>query len=228
MAVNNAELIKPLMHFDVDGDIYFIEIIRRGKDIGSTGERLIRDYHIHSIEQLDETMPEIAKICDENHARAYIRVNVRNIEDCNIYAQIEMLREQLTRNQTVRKAMKTGNMNTFLKDKLNRIRSATKIYGSVLGKYSSDDEKKWIIDIDTDQVNPEVPGMESVAAIADTYTKFINDCCEPLGVNKVLARIPSRTGMHLVTRGFNKSTFSAKYGKEKVMDDGITNLYIAD
>lgn len=230
--VDNFDIVRSLMHFEMDGDIYFLEILRRGKDHGETGERLIRDYHIHSFEQFDKLRPEIISQCESNGARAYIRLNQRNIEDANIHAQIEMLKEQLVRNQTIRKMRRTGNTNTLLHEKLNKMRSATKVYGSVLGQYSSEDRTtaKWIIDIDADHIVPFSP-LDSLDAIADNYALFIRDECEPKGLVKELARIPSKTGMHLVTRPFNMKPFCDRFGKDKngdsfVKSDGITNLYI--
>ena len=230
--VDNFDIVRSLMHFEMDGDIYFLEILRRGKDHGETGERLIRDYHIHSFEQFDKLRPEIISQCESNGARAYIRLNQRNIEDANIHAQIEMLKEQLVRNQTIRKMRRTGNTNTLLHEKLNKMRSATKVYGSVLGQYSSEDRAtaKWIIDIDADHIVPFSP-LDSLDAIADNYAQFIRDECEPKGLVKEIARIPSKTGMHLVTRPFNMKPFCDRFGKDKngdsfVKSDGITNLYI--
>ena len=235
MPVDNFDIVRSLMHFELDGDIYFLEVLQRGKDVGRTGERLVRDFHIHSFKQFDELRPEITALCDSHLARAYIRLNQRNIEDANIYAQIEMLREQLTRNQTVRKAIRTGNTNTILKAKMNKIRSATKIYGSVLGQYSSEprETSKWIIDIDPERVNPETPGMDTIEHVADTWSNFIREKCHPYGVEKELCRIPSKSGIHLVTRSFNIKEFSDVYGKDTsgdsfVKSDGITNLYIPD
>ena len=235
MPVDNFDIVRSLMHFELDGDIYFLEVLQRGKDVGRTGERLVRDFHIHSFKQFDELRPEITALCDSHLARAYIRLNQRNIEDANIYAQIEMLREQLTRNQTVRKAIRTGNTNSILKDKMNRIRSATKIYGSVLGSYSSEPRGtvKWIIDVDPERVEPGNPMMDTVEHVADTWSRYIDDHCHPYGVKKEICRIPSKSGIHLVTRSFNIKEFSDVYGKDTsgdsfVKSDGITNLYIPD
>jgi hypothetical protein len=235
MKVDNFDKVRSLMHFELDGDMYFVEVLQRGKDVGSTGERLVRDYHIHSLKQFDELRPEITGLCDSYKARAYIRLNQRNVEDANIYAQIEMLKEQLTRNQTVRKAIKTGNTNTILKAKMNKIRSATKIYGSVLGSYSSEPREtvKWIIDIDPERVNPEIPGMDTIENVADTWSAFIKEKCHPYGVEKELCRIPSKSGLHLITRSFNIKEFSDVFGTDTngdsfVKADGITNLYIPD
>ena len=235
MPVNNFDIVRTLMHFECDGDIYFLEIIARGKDVGTTGERLIRDYHIHSLDQLDELKPGIIGQCDMYSARAYIRLNQRNIEDANIYAQIEMLKAQLDRNRTYRKMLRTGNTNTVLHGKMNKLKSATKVYGSVLGQYSSEDRatSKWIIDIDADRVRPGEPGFGSVEEIADTYSAFIKDDCEQKGVDKEICRIPSRTGIHLVARPFNVKAFNDRFGKDAngdsfVKSDGITNLYIPD
>lgn len=233
--VDNFDIVRSLMHFELDGDLYFIELIRRGKDVGETGEHLIRDYHIHSFKQFDELRPEIIAMCDTHKARAYIRLNQRNIEDANIYAQIEMLKEQLTRNQTIRKAIRTGNTNTILHAKMNKIRSATKVYASVLGMYSSEPRNtdKWVTDIDTERVVPGKPGYDTIEHVADTWSKHMTEHCQPFGVVKELLRIPSRTGMHLVTRPFNIKDFADRFGKDKngdsfVNPDGITNLYIPD
>lgn len=235
MPIDNFDIVRQLMHFELDGDIYFLEVLRRGKDVGEHGEYLVRDYHIHSLEQFDKLRPEIIDLCNMYKARAYIRLNQRNTEDANIWAQIEMLKEQLTRNQTIRKAMRTGNTNTILHAKLNKIRSATKIYGSVLGMYSSEprESAKWIIDIDPERVEPGNPMMDSVERVADTWSKYIDEHCHPYGVKKELCRIPSRSGIHLVTRPFNIKEFSDVYGKDDngdsfVKSDGITNLYIPD
>lgn len=235
MEINNFDIIRNLMHFELDGDIYFLEVLRRGKDVGEHGECLIRDYHIHSFEQFDLLRPEIIALCDMYKARAYIRLNQRNIEDANIYAQIEMLKEQLTRNQTVRKAIRTGNTNTILKAKMNKIRSATKIYGSVLGMYSSEPREtaKWIIDIDPERVEPGNPMMDTVEHVADTWSRYIDEHCHPYGGKKEICRIPSKSGLHLVTHPFNIKEFSDVYGTDTngdsfVKTDGITNLYIPD
>jgi len=235
MPIDNYPIIRPWLHFDVEGDLYFVEIIRRGKDFGETGERLIRDYHLHSLEQFDEFMPEIRELCDKYGARAYLRLNLRNTEDANIYAQIEMLRDQLTRNQTIRKMLRTGNFNTAIRDKFNKIRSATKVYGSVLGQYSAEPREtvKWVIDIDADKIAPGDPKFDTLEHIADTYAKFIEESCDPKGCVKEVCRIPSRTGLHLVTRSFNVKPFCEMFGKDRngdsyIKTDGITNLYIAD
>ena len=235
MPVDNFDIVRSLMHFELDGDIYFIEVLQRGKDVGKTGEHVVRDYNIHSLKQFDELRSEIITLCDAHLARAYIRLNQRNVEDANIYAQIEMLKEQLTRNQTIRKAIKTGNTNTILKAKMNKIRSATKIYGSVLGSYSSEPREtvKWIIDVDPERVEPGNPMMDTVEHVADTWSRYIDDHCHPYGVKKEICRIPSKSGIHLITRSFNIKEFSDVYGTDTngdsfVKSDGITNLYIPD
>lgn len=238
MAVDNFDIIIPLMHFECPGDMYFIEIIRRGKDHGETGERLICDYHIRDFKQMEKRRAEIIERCEQNGARAYIRLNQRNVSDANIYAQIEMLNDQLVRNRTIRAAMRHGHMEK-IKNFPATYRSATKIYGSVLGKYSSEERPtmKWTIDIDTDRIIPGNPAMDSLEHIADTYSAFITSNCVYPGdsrtVEKEYCRIPSKTGLHLVTRPFYLGPFNEWFGKDKngdsyVKEDGITNLYIAD
>lgn len=53
---------------------------------------------------------------------------------------------------------------------------------------------------------------------------FINSL-EPFG-NKVLIELPTKSGIHLITKPFNLSTFSVKYPSISVHKDNPINLYI--
>ena len=233
--IDNSEAIRKLMHFECAGDVYFVEIMQRGKDIGDR-DHVIKDYHIHSIEHLDKVMPEIRELCRRYNARAMIRLNQRNTYDANIMTQIEMLAGQLTANKVFRKMVRTGKTNITMPS----VRSASNLYASALGKCVTEasDARKWIIDLDPDMVNSvTTTGVtlgSSLSEIADTFSQYIMNFCSQKGSEpRELCRLRSRNGIHMVTTTFRKDVFVSKFGKpanqhEFVMTDANTNLYIPD
>lgn len=82
--------------------------------------------------------------------------------------------------------------------KLNQTDFLGNLYNSVCGHHHSDKDKTWIIDIDE-----EDPIL--VEAI-ETATYNI----EPIG-NKIIAWVPTKNGLHLITKPFNSKVFGEKY-----------------
>ena len=207
--VDNFELIKPLLSFDKHGDFYFLQLLLRKKDgldvpNGSDNQRrLVRDYHITDAKQLDEWRDEIIRLCNETGARAYIRLNKRN------YKTIAMAYAQ----ETLKKAMKGEQFgNTY-----NEI-------NSVIGRYPEGHkgDKTWLVDIDD-----HAPDSPKVTAVKDIIAR-----CEPIGVEKVVATIPTRSGTHLIAKPFNLQRFNqlkqdelADDGEVAVLPDNPTILY---
>lgn len=232
--IDNSEAIRKLMHFECVGDVYFVEIQKRGKDTGTRDDKVVKDYHIHGLYHLDKVLPEIRELCHRYNARAMIRLNQRNTYDANIMAQIEMLAGQLTANKVYRKMVRTGKTNITMPS----VRSAANLYASALGKCVTEDSasRKWIIDIDPDMVNSvTTTGVTlggSLSEIADTFSQYIMEFCANKGSeSRELCRLRSRSGLHMVTTTFRKDMFVNKFGKpanqhEFVMTDANTNLYI--
>ena len=55
MTVNNFDIIRPMLTFENEGDCYYLQIIQRKKDGGTTkSAHTIRDYYITSIDSFDE------------------------------------------------------------------------------------------------------------------------------------------------------------------------------
>ena len=240
--VDNFDRVLPLISLEHDGDIVFIEIIQRGKDIGTTGEHVIKDYHIHSKEQLIDLKDEIIAMCNAFHARAIIRLNRCNIDVANTLAVGELLKRDVQR----KIAICNGN-------KPPRIVSLTKVYGSILGSlaqkagdgaFGEDSEpidaavepknsRKWVVDVDA-------PADGTLVDIAMKWKKVIDEQCDPITDKKgnpvgtkIITVIPSKTGLHLITKPFNKQQFGNIVGTDTngdsfVKTSGITNLYISD
>ena len=186
---DNFDKIRPLLKFENWGDFYFLQILQRKKDgndvpNGSDNQRrLLKDWHIRSVEMLDDIRDEVVSICNESNARAYIRLNKRNMGTIAMAFAEETLRKVRTNQQF------------------------GSIYGeinSVIGRYpeGGKSEKTWIVDIDD---NP--PESELVLKVKDIIAR-----CEPVDkvgeLCKVIATIPTRSGTHLITKPFNVQRFN--------------------
>lgn len=97
-------------------------------------------------------------------------------------------------------------------------------YDRACGLGHNDSNKTWIVDIDEN----EVIWLEQIINAIQP--------CEPLG-NKIVAQIPSKSGIHLITKPFNiqkfKENFTVELKKYKmdymeieIHKDNPTNLYI--
>lgn len=203
--VDNFELIKPLLHFPNHGDFYFLQLLLRKKDgldvpNGSDNQRrLVRDYHITDVKQLDEWRNEIIYLCNETGARAYIRLNKRN------YKTIAMAYAQ----ETLEKARKGEEFgNTY--GEIN----------SVIGRYPEGHkgDKTWLVDIDDFG-----PDSFLVGHIKDIISR-----CEPVDkvgeLRKVIATIPTRSGTHLISKPFNLQKFNELKKAEITVESEIAVL----
>jgi hypothetical protein len=89
-----------------------------------------------------------------------------------------------------------------------------KSYDRACGNGHSDKTKKWIIDIDG-EVNDE--------RLSDMI-HFIEGC-RPDG-NKLVAKLPTKNGIHLITTPFDLQDFKNKYPEIDIHKDNPINLYV--
>lgn len=192
--VDNFELIKPLLSFDKHGDFYFLQLLQRKKDgcnvpnSSDNQRRLVKDYHITSTEKLDSLRDDIIASCNETGARAYIRLNKRNYRTVSMAFAEETLMKARTNQEFG---------NTF-----NEI-------NSVIGRYPEPGKgnKTWIVDIDNTNVDSNL-----VKDIKDIIVNY----CQPFDVEKIVAVIPTKSGVHLITRPFNHETFNRMFFQVKM------------
>lgn len=71
------------------------------------------------------------------------------------------------------------------------------VFESCSGQYCHSGDKQWVVDLDDCKI-----GDEYVYVIED----YIRNC-EPVGVDKIITRIPTRSGVHLITKPFNRKQF---------------------
>jgi hypothetical protein len=192
---NNFDLIRSMLSFEDEYDFYFVQILKRRKDNPGMDkpQAVIRSYYVDSFEYFDDKVNTWIDYANKYNARVTIRLNKRSYKNVTTKLLIEIA--------------KRIDENNF-----KNIHSA---YDSVAGKYSSDKDKKWIVDVDKDDLK-----NISLGELCD----FINTLRED---NKVVkAIIPSNSGVHIITKGFNPNDFKKKFPKIEIKKDSFTNLYI--
>lgn len=208
--IDNTEKIKPLLVFPSADNFYFLQILQRKKDhkgkaIGGSNNnsRLVRAYYIKSLEHLDAMMEEIKVLCDALGARASINLNPRSFEKASF--------------QTLQK-MANQMMN---KDFENTYRA----WNTVCGEYHAEIDKRWIVDLDGPQIYllPEI--IEHIKIKQAQLQSH-----EKAGRYKILASIPSKSGIHLITNPFDVTDWNeiGGYSKIEIHKNNPTNLYIPD
>lgn len=201
-SVDNFDQIRSLLEFRSSDDFYFLQILQRKKDHNkvkvngsNNNSRLIKAYYVKSLEHFDFIKPEVIELCTIFGARAGINLNRRSFRKMSL---------QLLRKVT----------DQILNESYDK---AHKAYSSVVGAYSNETDKKWILDIDGEEASP-------------LMLSFINYQCEPIcnhvSDSKIYCTIPSKSGYHVITKPFNLQTFHAKYPDIEVHKNNPTNLYI--
>lgn len=186
---NNFDIIKQLLDFDSDRVFYFINILKRRKENPEmeNGVRVIDNFYIYSIEDLEKYEKRIIEICEKNNARAYINVNKLDVE------RIAMFTMKKVADLIVQKQFK----------------AIKNVYATVCGQHSSEENKRWIVDIDTN----ELPYKEKIVEI-------INELHIQTKKNyKILAEIPTRSGLHLISNPFNLKEFNDRLAKLNIKVD---------
>ena len=192
--INNLDIIKPLLNFSEKGDFYMLYVFKRKKD-QPEGERdnhqsvrTIKTYCIESIEHLDRRWAEIIQLCEMFNARAYIHVQKQNHFDVS-----------LTMMATLAQRIQNGANNQ------------KGLFDSVVGQIKTQ-EKRWIVDIDTEDKK-----------FLREVTMFLMEI-QPVG-DKIEKVIPTKNGFHLITQKFNVIEFGNKYPDVDIQKKNPTLLY---
>ena len=192
--INNLNSIKPLLNYESKGDFYMLYIFKRKKD-QPEGERdnhqsvrTIKTYCIESVEHLERRYDEIIQLCEMFKARAYIHVQKQNHFDVSL-SMMSALAQKI----------QNGNHNQ------------KGLFDSVVGQIKTQ-EKRWIVDVDTKD-------LQELVEIAE----FIYNL-RPIG-NKVINTIPTKNGFHLITERFDVKSFGDRYPDIDIQKKNPTLLY---
>ena len=202
--VNNLEIIKPLLTFPHKDIFYFVQILQRKKDHKGTtlggsnnNSRLIKTYYITSIDKLDVHWEEMTKLAELFNARVSINLNPRNFQKAGFH----ML-------QKIANSMAN---NDFF--------NLHNVYNSVCGEYHSEIDKRWLIDLDSHQLELK---EEILLFIKEQHDMLRED--KKAGRYEILAEIPSKTGLHIITNPFNMMNW--KWKEVEIHKNNPTSIFI--
>lgn len=175
--IDNLEIYKKyILNFQNPGDFFYLMVLVRKKDFTTDKSnrqsvRIIKDYCIYSIEQLEKRYEEIKTLAEVFKARVYLGINRLNDSQVSI-RMIKNLAERL----------ESGNNN------------CRNLWSSTVGALSAQGTKKWIVDIDKEDL-----------FILEEIKEHIKKL-EPAG-DKIICEIPTKSGIHLITNPFRLDKF---------------------
>lgn len=190
MVIDNFNKISELLKFDSKDDFYFLQIIQRKKDgnevpSANNGYRTIKTYYITSHADFEMRKPAIVQLCEQNNARAYINLNVRNAKEVALTAAkayIDLVRE----------------------DRCNQGHS---VYNHACGVTPKQGVKKlWIVDVDTKDKDKIDKVCEMICRCRSSFYNP-NIISRTEWFDNVVAKIPTVHGVHIITHGFDVSHF---------------------
>lgn len=202
--IDCIELIKDLLVFETNDDFYFLQILQRKKENPNLGSnsKVIKNYYITSTEHLIEKYDEIKSLCNMFNARASLRLNKRSFEKV-AFKSLE-------------------NFANVMQTK--EYKHIMNCYDKAFGLLNNEKQKKWIVDIDRN----ELVWLEQIINSVQES--------EPNG-NKIIIQLPTKSGVHLITKPFNVIQFKenlknelSKYSMNEITidihKDNPINLYI--
>ena len=197
--IDNFEQIKSLLEFPNDDIYYHLQILRRGKDHPElpAANRVIKPYFICSLESLDYVEDEIKKLCEFFGARAYINLSPKSIKKTTML-QLKYLAQRVYEGD-FKKIWKSWNT----------------CAGEIKGE-----KPRWVVDIDNTNIDNTNLQKENYE---ERLVKYL-DYLEPIG-NKVVAKIPTKSGFHLITTPFNLQQFKEQCPDIDIHKNNPTLLY---
>ncbi len=200
--IDNFNQIKTLLRFESPDDFYFLQLIKRKKEHPDMPKsvKVVATHYIYSLEKLNELQDELIHLCEYHNARAYINLNRRSFEK---------LAFQMLKHVT----------DSIMSKEYKFIRKA---FNTVCGRFSNESKetKTWIIDVDSKDVKAD--------QLCEHIDQIVRGLSPDEGVDKVLTRIETKNGWHLISKPFNTYEFYQTFDKNEVEihKDNPTILYI--
>jgi hypothetical protein len=176
--IDNIEVIKNLLHFTEDGDFYMLYVLKRKKD-QPEGER---DNH--------QSVRTIKTYCVDSID--YLEKRYPEIMQlCEIFSARAYIHIQKQNHKDV-----SLNMMVALAEKIRNGQTNQKnLFDSVVGQLKTN-EKRWIVDIDTKSIH-----------IKNMMVNIIDSVRPTDKGSKIEAIIPTKNGIHLITKRFDVMEF---------------------
>ena len=220
--VDNFDLIKSLLNFDEPNSFYLVQILKRKKENPDLGvnARTINVYYIYSKRDLINLKDRIIYDCLHNNARAYINLNRLDTYLVALHAQQISIKYMIDGNfVAVKNAYATACGNLRSEDDDDETNDSKKFN-------VNNDDKKWLIDIDiiNDKGEVDITQIELSDKVLSTIKELH---AENTKKNyKILAKIPTKNGYHIITNPFNKIKFGKLYPGIAYQTNSPTILYV--
>jgi hypothetical protein len=176
--INNLELIKPLLNFEKRGDFYMLYVFKRKKD-QPEGER---DNH--------QSVRTIKTYCIESIDHLDRRWD-EIVQMCEMFKARAYIHVQKQNHFDVSLSM--------MVDLAQRIQNGNHnqkgLFDSVVGQIKTQ-EKRWIVDVDS--TSQHIQNMIS----------NIIEMVKPNDGSKIITKIPTKNGVHLITKRFDVMEFN--------------------
>lgn len=175
--IDNLELIKPLLNFENKGDFYMLYVFKRKKDF----PELEQKNH--------QSVRTIKTYCIDSIDYLDRRIDeIRSL--CEHFKARAYIHVQKQNHIDVSLCL----MEELAKRIRNGVTNQKSIFDSVVGQLQTH-EKRWVVDVD-----------DKDSYLSDFVSSVINDKCNPEG-KKVIASIPTKNGIHLITGRFDVMEF---------------------
>jgi hypothetical protein len=194
---DNFDIIKDFVSKNTlqKGDFYFTQILKRRKENPDLKKdvSVIENFFFYSVDDFDTYKEQIIYLCQENNARAYIRINKRNETKIALQTIRIAIEEILSGNyrpkleiQATEEPQKSFEAIKVITDAISNGDYSFCRYAhlSACGQFASDPVKKWVIDVDDKSI------------FNDVKNHLTN-------ITTLLLTLPTKNGFHFITTGFN-------------------------
>ena len=196
--IDNIEIIKDLLNFSEKGDFYMLYVFKRKKDQPEDE----RDNH--------QSVRTIKTYCIES---------IDHLE--RRYSEIKQLCEMFKARAYIH-VQKQNHFDVSLNmmvDLAQRIQNGQHnqkgLFDSVVGQIKTQ-EKRWIVDIDTKDASVLSSVMLSIGL------------CNPIEDDKIVTMIPTKNGVHLITKRFDVMQFKKQFPDIDIQKKNPTLLYLPE
>ena len=194
--IDNLDRIKDLLNFENKGDFYMLYIFKRKKD-----QTTDKSNH--------QSVRTIKTYCVDSIE--YLDMRYDEIKQlCEMFKARAYIHIQKQNHNDVALEMIPAIIKRIQSGQINQ----KHVFDSVVGQLKTY-EKRWIVDVDTKD-------MVELGKIG--YA--INNLCTPLGPNKIIMTLPTKSGYHLITHRFNTQEFAKHYPDIDIQKKNPTLLYL--
>ena len=194
--IDNIELIKPLLNFEDEGDFYMLYVFKRKKDQPEEE----RDNH-----QSVRTIKSYCVNSIEYLEKRYDEIKLL----CETFKARAYIHVTKQNHKDVAMNMITEIVSRIQSGQINQ----QHVFDSVVGQIKTQ-EKRWIIDIDTQSIH-----------IKNMMINIIDGVRPTDDGSKIEAIIPTKNGIHLITKRFDTQEFSEYFPDIDIQKKNPTLLY---